>query len=447
MLNTLTPTRLLYLLLWSLLLLAGLTVFYPGYENAWWTDLLAVVAIVGVDALMALMPPPLTATRELPGSVALGHWKTIGIRIHNQGSRRRKLEAYDHYPSATRTGRLPLKFTLSGNDSQTRYYKLKALERGNLDFGPVQIRYRSPLRLWKRSLVLEPLPADGETRAPDTLKVYPNFTAVTEYSLLAIDNRISQMGVLKRPRRGQGQDFLQLREYRPSDEPRQIDWKTTSRQRKLISREYQDERDQQIVFLLDCGQRMRSRDGEQSHFDHALNALLLLSHVALKQGDAVGLGTFSGEPRWLPPGKSRKALTQLLNTVYDLQPSPQLPDYRAGITALLSRQKKRALVIVLTNLQDSEQSELLTALKLLQKKHLVLLASLREAALDEQLKQPVNDHPSALLSGAIHLYQQYRQQSFQSLSHENIISLDTTPQKLTTGLVNSYLDIKAAGRL
>ncbi len=447
----LRPTRLLFLLLWGLMLLAGLAVIYPGYESAWWSDAIAVLGIIALDALLVwLLDPGITVQRTLPSSAPLGERQTIPLTFSHQGSRRRKLEVFDHPPQAVRVEGLPLTTTLPPATERRVYYRLKPLERGQLEFGKVQIRYRSPLRLWQRSLLLPSQASDdAPTQQSETLKVYPNFTAVTEYSLLAIDNRVSQMGVLKRQRRGQGQDFLQLREYRENDEPRQIDWKATSRQHKLISREYQDERDQEIVFLLDCGQRMRSRDGELSHFDHALNALLLLGHIALKQGDAVGLQTFSGQPRWLRPGKSQASLTRLLNTVYDLQPGQQLPDYRSGVTRFLARQKKRALVIVLTNLQDSGSEELLPALKLLQKKHLVLLASLRETALHQSLEHPPEDlsFSHALQTAATHHYLQQRQQAFQQLQHENIISLDTSPQKLSVRLVNKYLEIKAAGRL
>ncbi|MGQ0658030.1 MAG: DUF58 domain-containing protein [Chromatiales bacterium] len=119
-------------------------------------------------------------------------------------------------------------------------------------------------------------------------------------------------------RRGEGLEFHQLREYRGGDSLRQIDWKATSRQRKLVSREYQDERDQHVFFLVDCGRRMATKDGELSHFDMSLNAVLLLAYVALRQGDAVGVMTFSGKPRYLPAQKGMPTLTRLLEFLFDL---------------------------------------------------------------------------------------------------------------------------------
>lgn len=159
-------------------------------------------------------------------------------------------------------------------------------------------------------------------------------------------------------RRGDGQTFLQLREYRIGDSLRQIDWKATARMRKPIARDYQDERNQTVLFLLDCSRRMRAQDDDLSHFDHALNAMILLAYVALRQGDAVGVQSFGGEQRQLAPRSGPGRLTALINAVYDLQPTIDPPDYAEAAQLILKRQRKRALIVLLTNLRDEDQAEL-----------------------------------------------------------------------------------------
>ena len=208
----------------------------------------------------------------------------------------------------------------------------------------------------------------------------------------------------QRQRRGLGQEFHQLREFRDGDTLRQIDWKATARKRTPIAREYQDERDQQILFLLDCGRRMRSQDGELSHFDHALNASLLLGYVALRQGDAVGLMTFASEQRrYLPPVKGQAQVNVLLNAVYDLQSSQRPADYSDAVDALLKRQSRRALVVLITNLRDEDDEDLLNAVKRLERRHRVLIASLREDVLDNLRHSQVEDYESALNLSLIHI--------------------------------------------
>jgi uncharacterized protein (DUF58 family) len=252
---------------------------------------------------------------------------------------------------------------------------------------------------------------------------------------------------LRRRRRGSGSDFRQLREYREGDAQRQIDWKATSRLRKLISREYQDERDQQIVFLLDCGRKMSTQDGDLSHLDHTLNAALLLSYVAIRQGDAVGLMTMSGPERWLAPRKTTDTIHHLLNQVFDLQPSFKTSDYRQTAQRLMQHLKKRALVVILTNLRDEDDEALSEAVTVLQRHHLVLVASLRENFLTQTITQPVDNLDQALLHAAAADYLQRRQRARDLLQARRVLCVEEEPEGLAMALVNGYIDLKRSGRL
>ena len=318
-------------------------------------------------------------------------------------------------------------------------YRILVTERGRQEFSAVDLRLCSPLRLW---LIAETLPVTSSVR------VYPDFARITQYTLLATDNRLSQIGVLQRRRRGEGMEFHQLRDYRQEDSPRQIDWKASSRMGRLISREYQDERDQQIVFLLDCGSRMRARDGELSHFDHTLNAMLLLSYVALGQGDAVGLSTFGHEhPRYLPPKKSVATVNRLLNTVYDLQPTLQTPDYLVAAESLLKHLSKRTLIILVTNVRDEDDDTLSPAMTLLRRRHAVTLASLKETVLDELIEAPVTDFDTALTRAASLEYLHSRRRQTAILRHGGVQIVDVSPHQLPVALINHYWERKRAGAI
>jgi uncharacterized protein (DUF58 family) len=242
-------------------------------------------------------------------------------------------------------------------------------------------------------------------------------------------------------------DFDQLREYREGDSQRKIDWKASQRMGKLISREYQDERDQQILFLVDCGRRMQAKDDDCSHFDHALDATLLLAYVGLRQGDSVGLMTMSGADRFLAPHRSRETVNRILNAVYDLQPGMLTTDYYQAAVTVGRRLRKRALVVILSNLRDEDDDTLLPALRLLQKRHLVLFASLREKALDDAVAAPVVDYDSALTHAAAIDYRLQRDAAFDRLKLGNVVCLDVAPQRLAVALVNQYLEVKRSGRL
>lgn len=423
--------------------LAGLIAsFIPALLPFWKYLLIISILVLGLDLTLSVISylrnRPISIERDLSGSLPLGVSRHVGLRIFNSSKKAKTIDIFDHFPTQVNAEGLPIHASIPAQHHADMQYKIIANQRGKLIFPAVQIRLKSLLKLWLLSIKLE---------VRDTTNVYPNFAAISHYALLATDNNLSQMGIIKKRRRGEGQDFHQLREYREGDALRQIDWKATSRIQKLISREYQDERDQEIIFMLDCGHRMLAKDDDLSHFDHTLNALLLLSYVALRQGDAVGLGTFAGDERWIAPRKGNHTVQSILNTVYDLQPSSESPDYSKAATDLLICHKKRAFVIILTNMRDEDTDDLLPAIQLLRKKHLVLLASLQESSISQTLEHPIEDLQSALQNAATQKYLQHRQATFDKLTSSGVNTIDVSPDKLTVELINAYLNIKSSGLL
>jgi uncharacterized protein (DUF58 family) len=349
--------------------------------------LLALLALAIIDAVRLRRLPPPHVTRQVPGNLALGRWSEVHLQVSHDFAETLQIEVFDHVPDGLSCEDLPLTIELQPGQHSRISYRLRPLKRGHYLFQHCEIHLPSPLGLWSGKRLLP---------VQDSTRVYPDFARLYGGELLAVDNWLSRLGVRQRQRRGQGQEFHQLREFREGDSLRQIDWKATARQRTPIAREYEDERDQQIMFLLDCGRQMRSQDDELSHFDHALNACLLLSHVALRQGDAVGLCTFAtDQPRYLAPIKGASQLKVLLNGVYDLESSQRPADYPAAAGLLLARQKRRALVILVTNLRDEDDEDLLASVKRISQQHQVLIVSLREepsTVLDLILCKPSPKH-------------------------------------------------------
>ncbi|HYQ92662.1 MAG TPA: DUF58 domain-containing protein [Candidatus Competibacteraceae bacterium] len=432
------PTLRLIGLLAAWNLLGLIPIIWPGLNGYWFAlgGLLAVFATLDAWELRHRALP--SVTRRTATVLPLGVWSEVTLRLHNSSARPYRLEVFDHYPQPAELLYLPRSIVVTAGGWTEIRYGIRPLERGEFQFGRVQTLLISRFGLWRRPLWLgEPLP----------IRVYPDFAAVAHYMLFSTRQRIGALGIHRRRRRGEGQEFHQLREYRLGDTLRQIDWKATARTCKLISREYQEERDQTVVFLLDCSRRMRARDGALSHFDHALNALLLLSYVALQQGDAVSVHCFGGEGRWLPPHKGRGFLATLIDTVYNLQPSLQPADYAQAAALLLARQRKRALVVLLTNLRDEDSEELQTVLQGLSRRHLFLLASLRERILGEIMHQPVQDFQQARLYAATCDYLAARRRCQDKFRQLGSLLLEAEPQELPAALVNRYLEIKRGGRL
>jgi len=402
-----------------------------------WGLLLAVLALTLFDAVRVRRLPSPRLQRQMPGSLALGRWGDVRLDISHDFAQPLHVQLFDHVPDGLDFENLPLSVELQPGQRSQVGYRLRPLKRGHFTFVQCETNLPSPLGLWTDKRLLE---------AVDHTRVYPDFARLYDGQLLAVDNWLSQLGIRQRQRRGQGQEFHQLREFREGDSLRQIDWKATARHRTPIAREYEDERDQQIIFMLDCGRRMRSQDGELAHFDHALNACLLLSYTALRQGDAVGLSTFASEQsRYLAPVKGTGQLNVLLNTVYDLDSSQRPADYQAAVTELLARQKRRALVVLVTNLRDEDDAQLLAAVKRLGQQHRVLVASLREEALDRLRQAPVQSLPEALAYCGTVDYLNARAELHKQLAAHGVPTLDSRPSELGADLVTQYLAWKKAG--
>ena len=192
-----------------------------------------------------------------------------------------------------------------------------------------------------------------------------------------------------------------------------------------------------------------AKDDALSHFDHALNAALLLAHVALRQGDAVGvlaIGT-QGPPRYVAPRKSVAAVNAILERVYDLEPSLAMPDFEQAAREIMARMRRRALVVVLTNLRDEDDETLLPALALLRKRHLVVLASLREAILGRALAARVDSFDRAVTHAAAAEYLAQRERAFGRIGAAGALCFDVEPEMLAISLVNRYLELKRQGQL
>lgn len=376
--------------------------------------------------------------RILPRNFSLESWSDVGLEIRFTGPIGRDAVLVDGVPQPSEVEGLPV--SISGAPGRTLRvgYALRPLARGDVLFERPTLRALSPLGLWRFTAQI------GEA---EPARVFPNFAATVRFDALLMEARTREVGIKRRQRRGEGLEFHQLREYRAGDTLRQIDWKATARKRELISREYEEERDQRIVFLLDGSRRMRAKDGPLSHFDHSLNAMILLAHVALKGGDAVGLLSIGEERRWLPPAKGDASVHRLLRTVYDLEPTTLGIDFRSAAEELCRRQRRRSMIVVLTQLRREDLEDLLPAIRLMRRTHYVLIVNLRQAELDGLLEEDPRDLPEAFSAIGVWNHLLERRELHDRLRADGIQPLDVTPDQLGPAIVSRYYEIKQGGAL
>ncbi len=396
-----------------------------------------ILILIGlIDGFSSRRKPQLRIVRELDPYLALGVQQQVTIKLSNDTSRQQVLSIIDSPPSQIEWQGLPLKISVSTGEFAEINYHITPLHRGLAEFGQVCCRILSPWKLWERNFFYA---------KPEQTKIYPNYKPLFRSPFVNSEQLYSDWGIRLRQRRGEGTDFHQLRDFRVGDSLRQVDWRATARFNRPISREYQEERDQQVVFLLDCGRRMRAKDGNISHFDHALNALLLSSFIALRQGDSVGLLSFAGQTRWVAPIKGKSQISHLLDQIYDLHSTLETTDYLEVAQQIISRQPKRSLIIFISSIEPEDRDDLGKATKLLSQHHLVMVASMRQQALTDLQHSEITTLEDALkYCGAS---QQIQKQAalHSELRSDHIIVTDTQPSHMHIALINEYMALKRGG--
>lgn len=318
----------------------------------------------------------------------------------------------------------------------TLRYELKASRRGAFRLNAVYLRVRSLLGLWQRHLTY---------RAEAELYVYPDMKQLGEYAILARTNRLSLMGVRRTRKIGQDHDFERLRDYTLDDNYKHIDWRATARRNKLTVKDFQTSQSQRIIFLMDCGRMMTNEAVGLSLLDHSLNAMLMLSFVALKQGDSVGLICFSDQIHtFVPPRGGLNQMNKLLHASFDRFPQLVESRYDEAFLYLSSHCRKRSLVVLMTNVIDEVNAHQVERyLSTVVGRHLPLGVLMRDHQLFDAADMPSPTDVDLYRAAAAAEILTWRHQVLTDLEHKGVLSLDVFPEDMTAPLVNRYLEIKA----
>ncbi len=413
--------------------------FLPSLEP-WWIAAGILLGLFSVgDAFGLIRAARISVSRAVPDRMALGVPLEVPLILKQNGKHPLRLKVWDTLPSALETADFPWSGTVPANGYVSVAVRVQPIERGPATFGQTHVEQLSRFGFWTRRY---------RVTSTATTKIYPNYEPVVRFALLSMMNHQSQMGIRQLNRPGQSREFRQLRDYQDGDALASVDWKATSRRLALTSREYEEQRSQTLILMVDCGRRLRSMDGDLSQFDHSLNALLLLSFIALRRGDRVGVMSFGSDvPRWLPPVKGPHAMPTILNHLYDYQTGSAPGDFSEAAETLLARWPRRALVFIATNLRSEEESHFAAPLALLRKKHLVVVASLREKEVAARQAIPVTDLTSALRFSATQQYLDERRELLEKLHRGGILTIDAPAAELPVALGNLYISIKKRGTL
>jgi uncharacterized protein (DUF58 family) len=400
----------------------------------------ALLLVALVDALLAPSPGSLPVERTLPGAVTLGATAEISWTVRNPRHRAVRVGLADELAPSLRadtrraTARIPRGGTLEAATA------IRPARRGRFILTELVVRVDGPLGLGARQAAVV---------VPGVLHVYPSFRSKDEAELRIRKARITDVGLRSARGLGGGTEFDRLREYSVDDEFRRVDWAATARAGRPIVREYRAERNQTVLVLLDNGRVMAGRVDGVPRVEHAVDAVMMLTAVATGLGDRCGVVAFDREVRAaVPPGAGRAQLGRVIDALYVLEPVLAESDYAGAFTETLARFRRRTMLVLLTDLVAPAVEEwLLPALPLLVRDHLVVVASVRDPDVARWARGGAGDVTGVYRQAAAVSALDARRRTIARLRGLGVTVVDARPGRLAAELADTYLSVKATGRL
>ncbi len=394
--------------------------------------------LLTADWIMTGSSKFLTVTRSVGGRLSIGRMNEVALTIINQGPDELVMRLKDDYPVDFQADSEEFFMTVPALNKMILTYHVKPTKRGNYQFKQTHLRYLSSLKLFWRQV---------SYNNQQDVRVFNDLKLLNELSIKL--SRASELGEIKKRKRGAGTEFASLKEYQVGDDSRFIDWKATARRNHPVVRNYDVEHEQNMLILVDAGRMMVSDLNGLTRFDHALNSALALALTGLSRGDQVGIGIFAHKPIcYLPPKRGKTQLKEMLELVFDAQAKSVEPDYASVLTYFASQLKGRALFVVLTDITDSTGSEaLLKGLGSLRPRHLPFCVTLRDKQIDDLTHaRAITEEQIYRRVAALDLISA-RELALATLTRQGCLTLDSPPELLTSQLISRYLEVKTQNKL
>ncbi|MDO6518901.1 DUF58 domain-containing protein [Zobellia uliginosa] len=410
------------------------------YPIAWLLTMLLAALLLFDLYLLYAVPKAIRGLRTLPKKLSNSDENPITLKFESHYPFSTYLSIIDELPVQFQKRDFEYKTQLKKGEKREHRYTVRPVERGEYVFGHLNIYASSPLRIIKRRFVFQ---------KDQMVPVYPSIIQMQQYDFLAMNNRLTEVGLKKIRRIGHTQEFEQIKEYVLGDDYRTVNWKATAKNNQLMVNQYQDERSQPIYSVIDTGRVMKMPFNGLKLLDYAINSALAFSNVALKRNDKTGMITFSKKiESFVPAIQKITHLNTILEKLYHINTEFTDADYGMLYAHIKRNVNQRSLLLLYTNFEHiSALKRQLPFLVAIAKKHLLVVIFFENTELEELISQEAED-----LQGIYHktiaekfsLEKRLMQKELQKYGIQTIL---TRPEKLTVNTINTYLEIKARGLL
>lgn len=403
-----------------------------------WLGVLAFGLIFLADVIALYRKSSFTGARNLPDKFSNSDQNEVLLTFENAYRFKVSVEIIDELPKQFQKRDFNKILQITNGEKSKFEYFLRPVERGEYHFGKLNCYVSSPINLIKRRYIF----SDEQM-----VKVYPSFVQMKKYDFLAIDNRMTQLGLKKIRRIGHTMEFEQIKEYVPGDDIRTINWKATAKRGDVMINQFQDEKSQPIYSIIDVSRVMKMPFDGLKLVDYAINSTLAFSNIALKKKDRVGMMTFSEKVKDMLPAKGKKThLNLMLKTLYNIDTRFLDSDF-GSVYAYLKRQvSHRSLLMLYTNFEHiSSLKRQLPYLKAIARKHVLVVIFFENTELTELIEKPTDKIDEVYEKTIAAQFQYDKKVMVNELEKNGIQAVLTAPENLTVNTINKYLELKSKG--
>jgi uncharacterized protein (DUF58 family) len=434
---------LIYKALWSLSILFVCSFIWPSLYSVAMVFLLLWVSFVLVDLLM-LFPKGsrklIRAERVLPERFSNGDGNEVVLYLESLFPFPVYSEVIDEVPVQFQLRNLSFKSLLKTRQKIKLSYWLRPVTRGEYHFGALNVFITGRIGFFSRRYVFN---------VGAMIKVYPSFVQMRRYEIMAISNRLSEMGVKKIRKVGHHTDFDQIRDYIKGDDVRTINWKATARKGHLMVNQYQDEKSQQVFCVIDMARTMKMPFDGMTLLDYAINTSLVISNIALLKGDKTGLVTFSEKINAMLPARNEgKHLQSIMEVLYNQQTTFGEHNLEGLYSLVRQRIHQRSLLMLFTNFEslDSARREM-PLLGSLASSHLLMVVFFENEEIVRLIRNESTDSEEIYRQAIAEKFIFDKKQIVKELERRGIYVVLTSPENLTVDTMNRYLEFKSRGMI
>lgn len=430
-----------------LLLIAVIVIFVLGHFSPLLyafgkVVLLTLLLFVLIDLLLLYNAPAkvVLASRKLPEKLSNGDDNAIFIEVKNDYNYAVDFNVIDEIPAQFQIRDFQIRFHLKSQQRKIIEYQLKPVERGEYNFGNINVFATNNIGLLRRRFIF---------KSEATVPVYPSFIQMRKYELMAISNRLTEMGVKKIRRIANNREFEQIREYVKGDDYRTINWKATARRNRYMVNQYQDEKSQPVYSIIDKGRTMKMPFEGMTLLDYAINASLIISNIAIYKQDKAGLLTFSKTmDTVLQASRKNNQMRNIMEQLYNQETGFLESNYELLYTTIKHRVRHRSLLLLFTNFEGlSSLNRQMPYFQKLSKSHLLVVIFFENTEISKMLDTSPQTLEEVYIKTTAEKYLYEKKQMVKELEKYGIHSILSKPENLNVNTINKYLELKAMGKI